>query len=73
REAPFAQAALVRRNGVPVTEASKPPERKLPLAQDLQRLLPSIEITMIFDVGANVGQTVRSLAAAYPYNFVSKM
>jgi FkbM family methyltransferase len=50
-----------------VSEAPAPPQRKLQLAQDLQRLLPTVEVTMIFDVGANVGQTVKDMAGAYPH------
>ncbi len=42
------------------------PENVVPLARKIARYLPDISLDIYFDVGANIGQTVRSVRTAFP-------
>jgi outer membrane lipoprotein-sorting protein len=56
----------VKRTALSIARGEKPLPHGVDLASDLKRRLPNLRIDLIFDVGANVGQTAHDFRTSFP-------
>lgn len=56
----------VKRTALSIARGEKPLPHGVDLASDLKRRLPNLRIDLIFDVGANVGQTAHDFRTRFP-------